>query len=277
MNHNRSFTDIKQQIEAIFNKHVDIARVYVSIGGKYNEPSIRLSHTSLIKTKTNADLQMVPTFLRENSWFRTLVIIWDIFDNSQNFIQNKTLLDNIQARHRHISYMMINKVCDTESIDIFVPTILEILADHYIQPANFMIGNYVRFKHDPNPTERESETRIPRMIQTILNRPQYAVYQESLYQWFGYHPMLYDFIYNYKNVDKILYPAHIMSIISDLIEKHWMNTADETTVIQDQNVIQMMSNMYNIRWANSVNTNPRMTIDTLAENFVMTNRIVLND
>lgn len=276
MNRQLSFTHIREQIDHVLQKYADISQIYISIGGKYNEPETELeSYYKIRKTQTNSDMQMIPSFLREKNSHRTLVIIWDIFHTRDDIIINRHILDGIQRKHRHISYMMINNCCTQESLDDFIPYMIETAIRHQIRPSHLMICNYIRFKNNPNTTEQIYEKNIPLTIDRILSQTQYAAYRDCFYQWFGYHAALYSYIYQYSTMMSILSPGPAIEILSELIYKYCMQLSNDMTVIQDRNVIRLLSNIYNIEQYGVNNTGSPTQIDSLLKFLVDSNSIVV--
>lgn len=240
-----TFTDIQRQILHVLQKHSSISQIYISIGGKYTEPDVELNSTKREKTLSNSPLQMVPMFLRKNNSHRTLVIVWDTF-NKSDIHANRFILDNIQREYRHISYILINNSCTETSINQFIPFIINSASHHQIRPSNFMICNFVKFKNNPNFNEEMAEQYIPNTITTILNRATFSQYKDCFYQWFGYHDPLYGYIYHHSTMQTILYPSQAVDTVSGIIHKYCTRSSFETTVIQDRNVIKLLSNIYNI-------------------------------
>lgn len=276
MNQQLSFNHIRDQIDHVLQQHADISQIYISIGGKYNEPEVELETSSQKrKTQTNSDRQMIPLFLRENNGKRTLVVVWDIFHTRDDIIINRHILDGVQRKHRHISYMLIDNCCTNESLENFIPYMIETAISHQIEPSYLMICNYIRFKNNPNTTEQISEKNIPKTICRILSRPQYAAYRDCFYQWFGYHAALYGYIYQYSTMTSILSPGHAIDIISTLISKYCMRSSNDTTVIQDRNVIRLLSNIYNIEQYGPNNTCSPTHIDSLLTFLVDSNSILI--
>ena len=272
MNRQLSFTHIREQIDHVLQKYADISQIYISIGGKYNEPDVRIDNR---KTQSNADMQMIPSFLRKKNSQRTLVIIWDIFHTRDDIIINRHILDGIQRKHRHISYMMIDNCCTHETLDDFIPYMIETAIRHQIRPSHLMICNYIRFKNNPNTTEQIYEKNIPLTINQILSRTQYAAYRDCFYQWFGYHAALYSYIYQYSTMVSILSPGHAIDMISKLVSKYCMQSANDTTVIQDHNVIRLLSNTYNIEQYGLNNAGFPTQIDSLLKFLIDSNSIVI--
>jgi hypothetical protein len=237
MNTDLYFTEIQIGLEGIFRTHTDISRIYLSIGGKYNESN----------EASNSDLQMVPMFMREEHPGRTLILVWDLFNNPDNLAANRNILDQLQRQHRHISYILINNRCSAESLIAFIPYLIDLAARSQINSQNFIICNYVRFKYNPNPVEREAETCIPQTVMQLLNWPEHTLYRDIFYQWFGYHPTLYNYIYNHSNTEHMLYAENIIAVVSKLVSKYCLRESPDTTVIQDRKVIQMLSNVYDLR------------------------------
>lgn len=270
------FNQIQEQIDHILQKHADISQIYISIGGKYNEPEVELETSSQIrKTQTNSDMQMIPVFLRENSLYRKLIIVWDVFNNQEDIMTTRRILDRLQREHRHVSYMLINNWCTNETLEEFIPYMIETAMRYRFQPSQLMICNYIRFKNNPNTTEQLYEKNIPLTIDRILSRTQYAAYRDCFYQWFGYHYHLYSCIYQYSTMISILSPGYVIDMISKLVSKYCMRSANDTTVIQDRNVIRLLSNTYNIEQYGLSGTGSPIHIDSVLEFLVDSNNVLI--
>lgn len=76
-------------------------------------------------------------------------------------------------------------------IQNIIEKITERVAAHSINPKNYMVCNYVKFKH-PNEIEQNAFHLTIAAIHKALSNHGYT---ESEYNWFGYSPVFYNFIY----------------------------------------------------------------------------------
>lgn len=272
-----SFTEIQNGLERIFRKHTDISRIYLSIGGKYNEPEVSWGSSAPITTETaNSELQMVPMFVREGAPARTLILVWDLFHNPANLEANRQILSKLQIRYRHISYVLINNRCSVESLNSFIPYIIDLAARSQINSHNLMICNYVRFKYNPNKDERQAERCIPQTIQQLLNWPEHAPYRNIFYQWFGYHPTLYNYLYNYSAIENMLYLDNLIEVVSKMVIKYCFRTSPDITVIQDRKVIQILANVYDLREYAATGADSLLPTETLLKTLTNANHLIVH-
>ena len=248
--YNQHYADIEEQFNEIFRRKPSINFVYLSIGSKQNRSSVRLTPESAT-VYTNSDMQMLPVFMRHINTDRSvpiemLITIWDVFETEESVERNRDLLDKLRKPFPHIHYIIMNKICVKNDLDRFIPFLMRKVIDHQISPSNFMIANYVRFKNAPNTLERISEMMIPTTIQEIIDRTEFKEYENSFYQWFGYNQYLYDFIYCYKQLHLNVIQSRDIYAIERLVCSEYLNSSGKTMVIQDKNVIHIMSNMFDI-------------------------------
>jgi len=243
---NHNYSDIEEQFNVVFRQNPLIQFVSLSIGSKFNHAKVQLN-TNGNMSYTNSDIQMIPMFMRHINIDRqepidTLMIIWDIFKTEEHFMANRRILDQIRREYPNTHYILLNKICIKEDLDRVIPFLTQKMIDYQIPPANFMIANYVRFKNTPNTLERISEMVIPNTVQEILNQEEFSAYANCFYQWFGYNQYLYNFIYRYKllhNTPTLLYNINA-------IERIVASQSENTIVVQDQYMIHIMENMFDL-------------------------------
>lgn len=235
-------TIIKEDfIESIQSElaNFDYQFVYVSIGSKFNRSYCKINEKDV---KSNASYQMIPKFLKKE---KQLIIIIDRFKDAKNLQDHITVLNKNIGSNKCIilnTYIEINQISNI--LDVLLPK----LFDHYVDPNNFIIANFVKFANRPNLFERESEKLIPLKIKEYLDRFQDKTYKGCFYQWFGYSSYyLYNYIYNneifeYMNVqvsDLIELEAAVKDF--DYLRKH------ETVVIQNDRLLIILDEIISLR------------------------------
>ena len=168
--------------------------VYLSIGSKINEYEFRIKESSkMITIKTNAHLQMCPSFVCDRN-SNVLLICLDNFRNETDEKINREVCKGIIQSN--MDFIFYNHYITLESIAIFMKSLIPILESRKILPENLMICNYIRFFNEPNIYESVLEEHLS---DTIYNTISSSEYKKSLFQWFGYHPNLYNIIFNYHD------------------------------------------------------------------------------
>jgi hypothetical protein len=167
--------------------------VYISIGGKINcsEVNIRQSDNTII-LKSNAHLQMRPSFVCDRDDSSILLICVDHFQSESDEKLNRDICKNIIQSN--MDFMFYNHCITPESITEFIQSFNPILEARMILPENFIFCNYIRFANTPNASEALLDDNLSEILYNAIS-PQY---KKSLFQWFGYHPNLYNIIFNYE-------------------------------------------------------------------------------
>lgn len=175
--------------------------VYISIGSKKNINNYNY---------TDAIYQMYPTFIREHN--NCLIIIVDIFSKKTILHKNIKILKN--TLNTNTDCIIINKLCDKEFLDIFISMVISYLQSHNISYKNFMICNYVCYMNSPNKIEQENLNNIQNSIQ---NNIQNSIYNQCFYQWFGYMEYFNNYVYNYKNVHRLVQNTNTMNVVKNIL------------------------------------------------------------
>jgi hypothetical protein len=196
--------DKSDQLSSLFSdkKETQYSRtmLYVSIGGKYNEPAVFFHHPEMIKNhaiSTNAIKQMVPSFLLCRSMTtRIIILVIDNFSDPTNKAVNKKLISNRLCSN--MEAVLINQDLTKNNICPLIESICRIGIDLQVDADDFMICNYIKFKNEPRRAEAELEEWLPTLTQSVLNRPEFSIYIDCLYEWFGYRFYLFNFIYRWR-------------------------------------------------------------------------------
>lgn len=191
---------LKPLLDSISTGNYDL--IYISIGSKFNEPNI------LPGIKSNSEYQVLPFFLHSNSSCRAdkkkvLSIAIDTFRDEDDV---KATLDNlrkIRLDSSNITLFILNTgtpatdlltkpINDLLLLKLSLITICTTLKEIDFSKDNLMVCNYVKFK---NITLDGSEKYINKNISTTITEAlkEYS-YNECLYNWLGYNPLIY---YNY--------------------------------------------------------------------------------
>lgn len=245
---------IESQIVDIFNDNQDISYLYISIGSKYNEPTVRFDNNDIIST--NAFYQQIPGFIRKNdTQSRILSIMIDTF-NGDDVNNADRIIKRTTKSYPNLKAYIINTFCSNTTISNIIPIILGQLNTLNIDPARVMICNYIKFKSNPCPLELISQTTIPCRIQSLLNT---TTYVNCLYEWFGYNHKMYHFIYNYNKSKSIPMFHHYIRRIYQIIDCY--NYTGDIEYIQERinirpNILKhILSCIYDIISQNHNNSN----------------------
>lgn len=190
--------------------------IYVSIGGKFNEPTVNFNYPSIQKNQkfsTNAYYQLIPAFLRNVSDNHNLVIVVDDFSNTENKEINCKILDTIiESSNSTMDIILLNTYnLIQQSINSIIESIIDLAKNLGILPKNTMFCNYIVFRN-PNEQEYKLEEMLPIQIQNILDRENNKEYCECFYQWYGMTFYFYNLVYQYKK-----YSAMRSVFISELL------------------------------------------------------------
>lgn len=176
--------------------NIPITRVYVSIGSKLNEKQI--TNTQYEHWYSNALDQMFPVFMHdscENVSNNSLIVIIDKF-NAVEYKHNELILINRLKNVKNTHIVILNTLCTEKLLMSFLPYVTNMCKQNKISSQNLMICNYVKFSTIPNKLEKERSIFISAFIDKLLNKTR--IYKECLYEWFGYHYSMYNFVYKYK-------------------------------------------------------------------------------
>jgi hypothetical protein len=236
--------------------------IYFSIGSKFNEKTLEIidgTDNNRKKTiRTNSIYQMIPSFLCDNSIQRMdpslscyedntmcncLCIILDSFsqerrgekkselDENIYIIQNYLYVNNVSNIKIYIlNYYAIrneNNLLLTEQI---IRGFCDELISKNVDPARFMLCNYVKFKEEQ---EEIREIAMTNMLTRILTEKNY---EDSHYEWFGYNKsgyLLYNFIYLNNKFNKsnliiflMMMPNLVKNAINNAIKQREMYEND---------------------------------------------------
>jgi hypothetical protein len=240
--------EINIKIDDMWNARSGYHIVYVSIGSKINEQKVCFNRPTNIKQQsfcTNALNQMLPQFLRYRSEEQNILSI--IIDE---FSTEKQVNTNFINLHKNIDentdILMINNHCTKIFLEEFIHTLMHILLRHNVCEKHVMLCNYVKFLNNPNAIESNAEQMIPKTIQSVLDRPEYARYSYCFHEWFGYRFYLYNFIYNYK---RCLLSYNCVGFIEELemfMKSQYQDNMKSTAVVQNINTIRFWESIYDI-------------------------------
>lgn len=217
--HNPIKTALKDILDVLSNDKL----IYVSIGSKYTEP--RLENGQY----TNSIFQMIPFFLCNDSSARidnpkdVINIMIDVFSSGDlslertiseigrlnNWVDDSSNITMfiIDLNTIYQEIMLTHKLKNQPKFDVIkeiIETITETVRDKHIDSRNYMVCNYVKFKH-PNASETEVLEKMPETVHNALDKYGYT---GSEYNWLGYNPIFYNFIYQ-GNLPTFLLPRLI--------------------------------------------------------------------
>ena len=185
--------------------------LYVSIGGKYNQPAVSFHNPSYLASNqypSNSSFQMVPEFLRSrpmSASSRVLVIVVDVFDMEEIRQANTTIVGKLCAQFPHIDVVLYHKKLHLDDVPTLATTLVQFAQTRHIPPTKVRFCNFIRFRGCPCIDAAQFETELPRVFQKALDADG-GTYADCLYQWFGYQFYVYHLVYSYKKYD---YKRHL--------------------------------------------------------------------
>lgn len=190
------------ELDKYLSKYLFKEYIYCSIGSKCNEDITSFRYPSSdLKLESNAQYQMIPTFIRKNR-LDNLVIIIDQFTDKQLYEKNLTCLKNIVKYRGNIEILIINyRFQNTiQSIEKILLPILNYLSINNICREKFMLVNFICYRI-ANLMELTMENTFRESLLKILSIYYDGVYKNCYYQWYGYAYFTYNYIYNYNSYD----------------------------------------------------------------------------
>jgi len=213
--------------------------LYVSLGGKYNQPFVRFSNPSYLASKqypTNTSFQMIPAFLRychpgtlAEERPRTLVIIVDDFETKESRDTNTAIVRNTLEQCPHIDIILYNKTLHLDGIRPLATMLIRVANTHAISPNRCMFCNFIRFRGCTSIDLSQLEAELPRIFQKELDANSGGNdYSECLYQWFGYQFYVYNLVFSYKkyNMKRHLTILRLLSEFYDSTQLSASNVAN---------------------------------------------------
>jgi len=234
-------TSFAETIDSRIPESFQYDSIYVSIGGKINEHTIRFAKPAVLAEydfQSNAQFQMVPSFIRypRVRTAKTFVIIIDDFSDPHLRLVNQTVIDQIQRKHEHVCAILYDTKLDISTIDDFAKSLVDWIVSKNIAPEKCMIANFIRFRGAHSVINTQLEFKLPRVIQNSLNshtiipatsaltdpmNPPHPIlnptikakpvapYSGILYQWFGYQYYTYNIMFSYKEYS-VCMMQHVM-------------------------------------------------------------------
>ena len=166
--------NIKDFEDVILDEYDDYDYTYVSVGSAYRESTFRLDG---IDFNSNDQYQVLPEFLAVPEINLRLIMV-DLLPENGLQVQIDRLRHHLRYTNAtQITLFIYNHVCDEE----FVMWLRDHLVATNTPPANFLICNFVQFKH-PNNNEMNGRTQLLPMIHNLLG----TEYNRQYYVWAGY-------------------------------------------------------------------------------------------
>jgi len=184
--------------------------IYISLGSKFNEETVYFDKTA---HRTNAPIQLYPMFLMHhglNPDNEILVVSIDHYDKDNdkgNIESNRQIIKRQNDDNPQVKVILYDKNITVQSMTPLFDFICNVIKDS--DPNRCMIANYIRYMH-PNHTENYLEQHLPNAILTALSEP----FKPRFYQWFGYHPNLYNTIYCYSRNQYLMGFSSFIHILS---------------------------------------------------------------
>jgi len=248
MNFISNLDDCKSLINNIWTLDNTYDFVYISLGSKYNETQ----NTSI---KSNAHYQMIPEFLKHHDLNKKILCIClDRFEDQSSKNINMEIIQRFL--NINMDFIFYDQDETVQKMEYFLIYILSLFQLKNIHPDKCMIVNYIRFLHSPNHTEEYFEKNIPIILSKILQKTEYEC---CFYQWYGYHPNLYNCIYNYKKYHFPLMMDFVkirsllkLHIQENILDSHNIHKIAEFTKCTLPYIINFMKNTYDITYRNNI-------------------------
>jgi hypothetical protein len=193
---------------SVLQETIDLAcskydALYVSIGGKHNQPAVSFHNPSYLASnqyRTNSSFQMIPAFLRNpDAVSRTMVVVVDEFDTEETRQTNLSIVGKLCAQFPHIDVVLYHKKLHLDDVSALANTFVRFAHARAIPPTQVLFCNFIRFRGCLSVDVAQFETEVPRRFQKTLDAD--GTYAECLYQWFGYQFYVYHLVYSYKHYD----------------------------------------------------------------------------
>lgn len=207
--------------------------VYTSFGSKLNSKEQFFNYPQEIRCKpyrSNAEYQLIPQFMREfiqppefgsfekPQEKRNLIIVIDQFNEEALAINHRLLRRILSQASVPMDVVIFNHAVTPKTTKKLVKGLAKQFTEQSIPSDKCMFCNYIRFSH-PNALEYELEECVPKVIQKVLDRPQFLHYSRCFYQWYGATVYAYNLVYNYKKYDTcwMMYSGHLMRLFQSAI------------------------------------------------------------
>lgn len=219
--------------------------IYMSLGSKINERILTYrDNNGIAQLNTNSFYQMIPHFLHSDSLqrecilktnnetqkqkYKCLCIVVDSFlpielERNIEIIKHYSQLNDMSNINLYIINNKMHTTIDeknnkkAEFLGSWLSQFCDELRRKNIYSDNFMLCNFIKFKHSDNPYY---ELRVKQTIEDIVKEKNY---QRSHYEWFGYanslNYLLYDFVYLNGEFDVNTFARFIATIARDYREK----------------------------------------------------------
>ena len=246
MNFISNLDECKILIDTLWTLDNTYDYIYISLGSKYNE----IQNTNV---KSNAHYQMIPEFLKHHDLNKKILCIClDRFENESSKNINIEMVQRFL--NINMDFIFYDQDETVQKMEQFIIYIISLFQSKNIHPSKCMIANYIRFLHSPNHTEEYFEKNIPVILSKLLQKTEYEC---CFYQWYGYHPNLYNFIYNYKkyHFPLIMDFVKIHSLLKLHIQENILNSYNihgipEFSKRSIPNITNFMKNTYDITYRN---------------------------
>jgi hypothetical protein len=253
------------------NDKITYTDMYISIGGKHNEPFLHFNYPETVRSKkqeTNSLCQMIPQFVRSEYHTETkyLVIVIDRFvkdDPNIRLIKNIISIPGIA----NMDVVLYNHECKLKTLPSTIQEICKKAEIDSIEPSKMMICNYICFQ-TPNEFEFSMEQKTPELIQSVLNG---TVFENQFYQWYGYSIFTYNLIYPYKkyNFMRMMNSSYLLSAFVKSFQDMSVSTKNIYLIViyldslvdtrLKKIVAQFMENSYDITYRNKTALNAYYT------------------
>jgi hypothetical protein len=176
-----------------------------------------MPYNKIIHKISNAEFQMIPAFCRNKPDKKILSICIDRFETDTIKQENIDMLTKILKREPNIEMILCDLDGTVQLFENIIQFIVQQIEKCMVKSSFFttenkiMIVNYINFI-SPNHTEYYLEQKVTEVINKIICNTRF---HGSFYQWFGYQPNLFNFIYKYK----AQYISYGVAFLCDILQK----------------------------------------------------------
>ena len=214
------FIQINALCTSLKAQDIDIDKIYMSIGSKWNQHVVDFGVKSKDQVHySNSIYQMVPSFMRvPQHGKQNIIIIVDDFHRTESIEVNQEILKRDLNGNliQNLKVIFVDSYVISSQIYKLLKPFFEFIRYKKLSQSQVKLVNFISFQH-PNDREYNIEKELPDAIEEYLksNSPDFI---DCYYQWFGYLFYYYDYIFPYSTY-KFLYLRNIRLLQNQLFEK----------------------------------------------------------
>ena len=209
--------------------------IYISFGSKLNCKYIELMGR---KKKSNANIQILPKFLKETD---QLIIMVDYLTTNDSKEDHLKFINDELLQCNNCKCIILNTYADENFINGVFDILLPKLIEHHINSNNLIIVNFIKFLNTPNESEKASALIVSKTIYYYLEKFKEAIYLDCYYEWFGYRKVLYNYIYNFHALKSQQVTIQHLYEIETILQYLTNSSINNVMVIQNQDISSILN------------------------------------